>query len=138
MSWVVRLSAPSPMATFTATTGEVAASRLVDALRAAGWVVGLLEGPYAPDSKSLILGSLAAAFSFPDGFGWNWDAALDCLYDLSWLGSRPGYAYVVADEDSLERADPDAAATIRGIFEGSSRTAWERQRSPIRLVLIGN
>lgn len=35
--------------------------------------------------KEAMLADLAAALSFPDYFGANWDALEECLLDLSWL-----------------------------------------------------
>lgn len=38
--------------------------------------------------KADILTAIAKAGQFPDYFGSNWDALLDCLRDLSWIGAR--------------------------------------------------
>ena len=45
-----------------------------------------------PLDKPALLAQLAEAASFPDYFGHNWDAAADCLSDLSWL---PGSGYLL-------------------------------------------
>lgn len=47
-------------------------------------------------TKSDLLDQLGAAGKFPDYFGRNWDAAADCLQDLSWLNA-PGYLLTVAN-----------------------------------------
>lgn len=44
--------------------------------------VAIVEGVR---SKADLLRSLSSQLSFPDWFGWNWDALHDCLRDLSWL-----------------------------------------------------
>lgn len=38
--------------------------------------------------KADLISALASAGRFPDYFGGNWDALLDCLRDLSWIGNR--------------------------------------------------
>lgn len=48
--------------------------------------------------KDQLLATVAAAMEFPDWFGHNWDALLDCLTDLSW---RPADGYLLL----LERCD---------------------------------
>lgn len=39
-------------------------------------------------TKDELLSCLAEKLSFPDYFGYNWDALYDCLSDLSWLAFR--------------------------------------------------
>jgi hypothetical protein len=41
--------------------------------------------PRAARGKQKLLGVLAQQLSFPNYFGWNWDALEECLRDLSWL-----------------------------------------------------
>lgn len=38
--------------------------------------------------KNDLLAALASAGRFPGYFGSNWDALLDCLRDLSWIGNK--------------------------------------------------
>jgi RNAse (barnase) inhibitor barstar len=38
------------------------------------------------NSKVEILKGIAEAWAFPSHFGHNWDALVDCLSDLSWVG----------------------------------------------------
>lgn len=52
--------------------------------------------------KRALLQRLSEALSFPGYFGSNWDAAWDCLDDLSWL-SAPGFVVI------LDEADPSYA-----------------------------
>jgi hypothetical protein len=44
--------------------------------------------PAGMRSKAELLAALADAGHFPDYFGGNWDALLDCLRDLSWISNR--------------------------------------------------
>jgi hypothetical protein len=48
----------------------------------------ILEVPSGIGSKAGLLMTLSGAGRFPGYVGHNWDALLDCLRDLSWLGSR--------------------------------------------------
>lgn len=43
-------------------------------------------------NKDDMLKAIGAAMTFPEWFGYNWDALLDCLADLGW---RPAEGYVV-------------------------------------------
>ena len=45
--------------------------------------------------KKDFLGAMAAALGFPEHFGGNWDALVDCLRDLSWVGESRGYVIVL-------------------------------------------
>ncbi len=57
--------------------------------------LAVMEGDIAEvhDSKGLF-DVVAAAMSFPDYFGSNWDAVDECLEDMSWLPSK-GYVLVL-------------------------------------------
>jgi RNAse (barnase) inhibitor barstar len=48
----------------------------------------VLEVPAGITSKAELLRVLADAGCFPDYFGWNWDALVDCLCDLSWISEK--------------------------------------------------
>lgn len=37
-------------------------------------------------TKEAILQGIAETWAFPSHFGYNWDALIDCLSDLSWIG----------------------------------------------------
>ena len=61
---------------------EVLAGSEIDAIRIA--LHGALD-------KEAILQRLAHGAGFPEWFGRNWDAAEDCLTDLSWRKPRAGH-----------------------------------------------
>jgi RNAse (barnase) inhibitor barstar len=68
----------------------------------------VLDGRKMNDADSLFT-EFAAALSFPDYFGRNWEALDECLADLSWV---PAMGYVLLITDSSE------------VLVGSSRE-WE-------------
>ena len=45
-------------------------------------VGGVLEIPSGIEDKRTLLDLYSRAFNFPDWFGYNWDALLDCLRDV--------------------------------------------------------
>jgi RNAse (barnase) inhibitor barstar len=57
----------------------------------AGWTGRVVDGS-AMDDRAGLFAQFAAALEFPDWFGHNWDALVDCLRDLSWL---PGVGIAV-------------------------------------------
>lgn len=59
---------------------------VVEAARETG--LRLETVPFA--AKPALLKNIAAALTFPDWFGQNWDALEDCLTDLSW-SSKAGH-----------------------------------------------
>lgn len=66
--------------------------------------------------KTEVLARFAEALRFPAWFGHNWDALLDCLADLGWLGA-PGYVVVVRGLAELRARTPEAADALREIVE---------------------
>lgn len=48
----------------------------------------LLEVPAGIQSKGELLKALARAGQFPEYFGGNWDALLDCLRDFGWVREK--------------------------------------------------
>ena len=62
-------------------------------------------------SEAGLLAELARAFRFPDYFGGNWDAADECLRDLSWLPAR-GYVLRIPNAESLWRSLPVATGRL--------------------------
>lgn len=47
------------------------------------------EVPAGIKSKAALLDELYRCLRFPDYFGFNWDALVDCIRDLSWLPPGP-------------------------------------------------
>lgn len=74
-------------------------------LTEAGFLVGVLTLRGPGQVKDQALGQLARAFNFPGWFGWNWDAADECLIDVDpdsgpfcVLVTRPDETFNVADQ----------------------------------------
>jgi len=77
---------------------------------------------------------LAQAMKFPSYFGWNWDAAHECLADLEWLPAK-GYVLVMRNAESFWRRLPREAATLLEVCL-SAAGYWRRDNVPFRIVFI--
>lgn len=75
--------------------------------------------------KDDMLKAIGTAMAFPEWFGYNWDALLDCLADLGW---RPAEGYVVILEhcDGIHgHAEADFVQTLQ-VFENAANE-WREQ-----------
>lgn len=75
-----------------------------------GWTSLTLDLSVTVDKQSLLV-ELAKACEFPDYFGHNWDAAADCLQDLSWLASAPIVLFVRSG-DNFKRSHQRLATVL--------------------------
>jgi hypothetical protein len=73
-------------------------------------------------TKAALLAHCQSAFSFPDGFGHNWDALADSLEDFSWMPPS-GYVVLISNADELARRAPADFATALEIFAAAA-TYW--------------
>jgi len=64
-------------------------------------------------TKGALLDELYRRLSFPDYFGFNWDALVDCLRDLSWLPTGP---VVLLHRDLPLAGDIDSQKTYLSIL----------------------
>ena len=94
-------------------------------LRSALGVVG--EARRLAD-KAELLRRIAAALSFPDWFGHNWDALADSLEDLSWLPATGYLLLLERAQDWQTQAGDDAAALLDILNEASAQ--WAEARKP--------
>lgn len=85
-------------------------------------------------SEAGLLAELARAFCFPDYFGGNWDAADECLRDLSWLPAR-GYVLRVPDAESLWQRLPAAAGRLVEVWLFCAGE-WARRGVSFHLVFL--
>lgn len=100
---------------------------LVAAAEQNGFAVFRVELAYVQD-KGELLKAVGAAMDFPEWYGHNWDALLDCLADLGW---RPAEGYVVILEhcDGIHgRAEADFVQALQ-VFEAAANE-WREQGIP--------
>lgn len=103
---------------------------LVTAAEQNGFVVFRIDLSTALD-KHAMLELIGKAMSFPDWFGHNWDALLDCLADLSWLseGGADGYVIILEHCDGIHgRAEADFVQALQ-VFEAAANE-WREQGIP--------
>jgi RNAse (barnase) inhibitor barstar len=80
--------------------------------------------------ESGLLSKLASDLNFPDYFGMNWNALIDCLRDLSWLNPR-GVLVVLENSRDLWR-EPMLAGTLIEIWLLCAE-CWAKQDVPFHL-----
>jgi RNAse (barnase) inhibitor barstar len=84
-------------------------------------------------TKADFLSSTAAALSFPDYFGNNWDAFEDCLTDMT---GHEAYGYVLLFDDfgPFAEQSPDEFCTALEIFKDSAVFWADRQKAFVVLL----
>jgi RNAse (barnase) inhibitor barstar len=104
--------------------GETA---LIDAAERNGFGVFRVDLAMA-ETKAAMLSAIAAALHFPEWFGHNWDALLDCLADLGWQPAE-GYIVILEHCDRVHgMAEADFVQTLQ-VFE-SAANEWREQGIP--------
>lgn len=107
--------------------GETA---LVAAAEQNGYFVFRVDLAGARDKREM-LDAIGRAMRFPEWFGHNWDALLDCLADLGWHSSKRAEGYVVILEhcDGIHgHAEMDFVQALQ-VFEAAA-TEWREQGIP--------
>lgn len=97
---------------------------LIEGAQQNGYEVFRIDLSVARD-KQTMLSAIGTAMAFPEWFGRNWDALLDCLADLGW---RPAAGYVVILEhcDGIHgMAEADFVQTLQ-VFEAAA-DEWREQ-----------
>jgi RNAse (barnase) inhibitor barstar len=87
-------------------------------------VVRVIRGSKA-ESSTALFDECGAALQFPEYFGENWDALLECLTDLEWL---PGDAYLLLVTDShllLAREPVGQLAALLEVLQNAAQD-WAR------------
>ena len=78
--------------------------------------------------KVALLKAIGDAMAFPEWYGRNWDALLDCLADLGWQ-SAEGYVVILEHCDGIHgRAEADFVQTLQ-VFEAAANE-WREQGIP--------
>jgi Barstar (barnase inhibitor) len=86
----------------------------------------VMRVPAGLRSKADLLAAVAGAGHFPDHFGGNWDALLDCLRDLSWISNRN---VVVVHSDLPLRGNPAQCRTYLEILQ-TALANWATSSKP--------
>jgi hypothetical protein len=100
---------------------------------AAGWVCQQLDG-WAARDKSELLARLGAALRFPAGYGRNWDAAYDCLIDLSWL-EGDGVVLLWEAPESLATPQPATFRTAADVLGTAIRARRSLDLPPLYILV---
>lgn len=103
-------------------------------LARAGWRAATLDRAPVVD-KATLLHALYQSGEYPAGFGFNWDALLDALRDLSWLEPAEGIALVWRHPEVLTGRDPESAATFAEILEEAAAHRAAAGYPPLRVLV---
>lgn len=100
---------------------------LIDAAEQNGFAVFRVDLTSAHDKQEM-LKAIGIAMAFPEGYGHNWDALLDCLADLNWQPAD-GYVVILEHCDGIHgRAEADFVQTLQ-VFEAAANE-WREQGIP--------
>jgi RNAse (barnase) inhibitor barstar len=113
--------------------GSTRRSDVNDAAASTGWRLYWLAGQDVTD-KEEFLQLCADTFSFPDWFGYNWDALHDSLTDLTWEDPVAGYLVVYAGWQALAQEEPESFTTALEIF-AEAADLWQDTESPMAVLL---
>lgn len=99
-------------------------SGLISAAERNGFFVFRVDLAGARD-KDQLLEAIGRTMAFPEWFGRNWDALLDCLADLGWRPAE-GYAVILEHCDGIHgRAEGDFVKALQ-VFEAAANE-WREQ-----------
>lgn len=98
---------------------QPSAKMLAERARATGAYPHQLDGEVTVDKLST-MDAIAAALSFPTGFGRNLDALYDYLTDLSWLPAG-NHVLIWVNSDKLKQAEPRTYLSIRSVLSDAQR-----------------
>ncbi len=79
------------------------------------------------------LEKLGAAFEFPDWYGANFDALVDCLVDPDWKPA-PGHVLFIRGCAHLRQLNPDDFSTLLEVFLAAAETRREAKQ-PLWILL---
>ena len=110
--------------------GPVGLGSLFTGLVGAGARVAALDGAAMGDREA-VFDWFARALELPSWFGRNWDALVDVLGDLSWLGDRP-VALVWRRFDAMP---PALAATVSAVVDAAVERRTAAGLPPLYVLL---
>ena len=79
-------------------------------------------------SMDTALGTLGRSLAFPDWYGRNLDALMDCLTDMSWAPAE-GYLLLLSGTAPLAAAHPRAFQSLLDVFAAAIET-WRDDGVP--------
>jgi len=82
-------------------------------------VVARLSGIDLENDDNVYL-AFYGAFSFPEYFGWNWDALSDCLRDLSWCPASR-YLVLIDHAEKILADDEEGRKVFFSILQRAAR-----------------
>lgn len=101
---------------------------LIAAAEGNGYPVFRVNLAKAKDKEDMLT-IIGRAMNFPEWYGHNWDALMDCLADLSWLPAE-GYVIILEHCDGIHgRAEADFVQTVQ-VFENAAND-WREQGIPL-------
>jgi RNAse (barnase) inhibitor barstar len=95
------------------------------ALNFSSWRIDLSR---CRDDSTLFV-QIAATLSFPAWFGFNWDALFDCLADLQWQPSAPGYVLIFEHAQEFAAASVDDYGTLIEVLDDVAER-WRSENIP--------
>ncbi|MFT4173780.1 MAG: barstar family protein [Rhodocyclaceae bacterium] len=87
----------------------------------------------ATDKHSL-LSLFARSLHFPDWFGDNWDAAAECLTDLSWE-EADGYMLILQRVEALRKFDARTLDTFYDVLREAA-DVWRQDGTPFWVLIV--
>ena len=104
-----------------------------DAIRGELPPVQIVEIRASIATEADLFDSLAAALSFPDYFGRNWDAVDELLRDLGWLDISAGIVLVIGSAERLWTTNAQLAGQLVEIWLTAAEE-WRVNEVPFHLV----
>lgn len=99
---------------------------------AAGWRLVHIDTAGATD-KAAVLAALKEAFGFPDWFGANLDALVDCLREVD---TEPGTLLLWDHPDGFAAAEADQYRLLLDVLRSRSAAAHDPTTQPARLLTL--
>lgn len=87
--------------------------------------------------KDSALAAIARDLRFPEWFGHNYDALVECLGDLEWL-PESGIVLMFEDSEAWQHADPDSFGEVLEILQVGAEEWAETERVFQTFVVMGH